>query len=142
SYWDPSGVALVMDSLVPGLLSNPSALPSPLLQSQLELQREHASQLEPISEKAAEDAIYRLFAPITTDPSTGFRTGVVGQWHALLPAVMHYPVGTVMASSAEPGISMAGKNPQRMRFFGATTAADWSRVPDDGELSAATISVG
>lgn len=139
-YWDPSGVSLVMDMLVPNVMNDPWARPAPLLQAQIELQRELAPQLPKVSAERASQEVYKLFAPVITD-SNGNRTGVVGPWHALLPALYHAGVGAVMSAAAPVGISMAGINPQRMRMFGATTAADWSARPSDDELSSVSLGV-
>src|SRR5690606_32768547 len=110
-YWDPSGVSLVMDMLVPNVMNDPWARPAPLLQAQIELQRELAPQLPKVSAERASQEVYKLFAPVITD-SNGNRTGVVGPWHALLPALYHAGVGAVMSAAAPVGISMAGINPQ------------------------------
>src|SRR5690606_40923081 len=107
----------------------------------LDLQRELAPQLPTVPEEAAEAAFYKMVAPVRVDSDRGTRSGRVGQWHALVPSLMHSAVGAVMSSAASSGISMAGRNPGQMRFFGATTERDWSRRPEDTELSATSIPV-
>src|SRR5690606_14244901 len=99
-FWDPSGVSLVLDILVRGVMSNPSAQPSPLLAAQLDLQRELAPQLPTVPEEAAEAAFYKMVAPLRVDSDRGTRSGRVGKWHALVPSLMHSAVGAVMSSAA------------------------------------------
>ena len=95
-------------------------------------------QLPVVDPKVAEDALYRLVAPLMTD-AAGSTSGTTGQWHALLPALMHSAQGAVLASAADAAISMAGINPGRLAYMTATTRQDWTVRPPDEELSTTTL---
>jgi hypothetical protein len=138
SFWDPTFVEPGLDIFAPGILRDPTASLTPLLMSQLELSRAMGPQLKTVTADQAEAAVYELIAPLRVEDN-GKRTGSTGQWHALVPALMHSAVGAVLASAAASAISMAGINPERLRMLTATTLQDWARRPADTELSTATI---
>lgn len=141
-FWDPSGVSVVLSMFTQtDVLNHADAAAAPLLAHQLELQRELAPQLETVSLDRAVEAVYKLFAPVYTD-ADGRTTGVVGQWHALLPSMYEMGVGAVMSSAAPDSIAMTGKNPARMRMFAASTEMDWSTRPGDDELSQVSVDAG
>lgn len=125
-FWDPSFVEPAMDIFAPGLLRDTAAQPSPLLQAHLELTRTMGPQLSTYEPEEAKAAVAKLFRN-------------TGQWHALLPALMHSAQGAVLASAAESAISMAGLNPSRLRYLAATTRQEWTRAPSDTELSVTTL---
>lgn len=138
AFWDPSFAEPLLDIFAPGLLDNPAAPLSPLLVQQLELVRSMGRQLPTTTAEKASELVYRLASPRRTTEQ-GYDVGVTGQWHALLPALMHSAQGAVMASPAESGIQMAGLGPDRYSWLSATTRQDWSRRPGDDELSTTTI---
>lgn len=134
SFWDPTFVEGSLDIFVPGVLRDPAAPVSPLLAAHMELVRKVGGQLPTMTTEEAEAAVYKLVQPRATTEQ-GYKVGTTGKWHALVPALMHSAVGAVLASAAESAISMAGINPFRMRMLAATTRQDWTRRPDDSELS-------
>ena len=138
-FWDPTFVEPSVNIFAPGLMSNTGAALSPLLLANIELTKELGETLERTSLDEARGAVYKLVAPRRADVETGQIRGTTGQWHALLPALMHSAIGAVQASAAALAISMAGLNPVRLRMLSGTTEATWGIAPTDDELSTTVI---
>lgn len=138
-YWDPTFVDPALTIFAPDALRNPAGALSPLLNAQIDLVTEMAPSIARTPQRRAEAAVAKFMAPRRSNADTGQVEGTTGQWHALLPALMHSATGAVMASAAESAISMAGVNPDALAMLGATTRQDWTIVPPDDELSTATL---